>query len=108
MNIFLNHQFKHKFCVLSYRDGSFEYPKHMFWLRNKKNNFLYALLTKGLAYWLDQVGGLSSSYNRQFLPPLMSHIEATPAPLIFTIRVHISLDMHLHVSSNFRVELGYF
>ena len=21
------------------RDGSFEYPQHMFWLRNKKNNF---------------------------------------------------------------------
>ena len=21
-------------------DGSFEYPQHMFWLRNKKNNFL--------------------------------------------------------------------
>ena len=25
---------------LSHRDGSFEYPQHMFWLRNKKNNFL--------------------------------------------------------------------
>ena len=24
----------------SYRDGSFEYPQYMFWLRNKKNNFL--------------------------------------------------------------------
>ena len=23
----------------SHRDGSFEYPHHMFWLRNKKNNF---------------------------------------------------------------------
>ena len=23
----------------SHRDGSFEYPKHMFWLRNKNNNF---------------------------------------------------------------------
>ena len=23
----------------SHRDGSFEYPKHMFWLRKKKNNF---------------------------------------------------------------------
>ena len=22
----------------SHRDGSFEYPQHMFWLRNKKNN----------------------------------------------------------------------
>ena len=23
----------------SHRDGSFEYPQHMFWLRIKKNNF---------------------------------------------------------------------
>ena len=23
----------------SHRDGSFEYPQYMFWLRNKKNNF---------------------------------------------------------------------
>ena len=25
---------------LSHEDGSFEYPQHMFWLRNKKINFL--------------------------------------------------------------------
>ena len=24
---------------MSHRDGSFENPQHMFWLRNKKNNF---------------------------------------------------------------------
>ena len=24
----------------SHRHGSFEYPQHIFWLRNKKNNFL--------------------------------------------------------------------
>ena len=23
----------------SHQEGSFEYPQHMFWLRNKKNNF---------------------------------------------------------------------
>ena len=28
----------------SHRDGSFEYPPHMFWLRNKKNNFLVRTL----------------------------------------------------------------
>ena len=28
-----------KRTVSSTRDGSFEYPQHMFWLRNKKNNF---------------------------------------------------------------------
>ena len=30
---------------MSHRDGSFEYPQHMFWLRNKKNNFhLHSLI----------------------------------------------------------------
>ena len=24
-------------------DGSFEQPQHMFWMRNKKNNFLFTL-----------------------------------------------------------------
>ena len=32
---------------LSHQDGSFEYPQHMFWLRNKKNNFvIYTLVWK--------------------------------------------------------------
>ena len=31
----------------SHRDGSFEYPPHMFWLRNKKNNFQLRTLTWG-------------------------------------------------------------
>ena len=31
----------------SRRDGSFEYPQHMFWLRNKKNNFLLRTLIWG-------------------------------------------------------------
>ena len=38
---FLTHQFKHVFWVLK-RSVSltfFEYPQHMFWLRNKKNIF---------------------------------------------------------------------
>ena len=32
----------------SHLDGSFEYPQHMFWLRNKKIIFSYALLSGGL------------------------------------------------------------
>ena len=31
----------------SHRDDSFEYPQHMFWLRNKKKKFSYALLIWG-------------------------------------------------------------
>ena len=32
--------------VPSHRDGSFEYPQHMFWSRNKKKKFRW-----GPAYW---------------------------------------------------------
>ena len=35
---------------LSHSDGSFEYPQHMFWLRNKKMIFCYTLLTKCLMW----------------------------------------------------------
>ena len=38
----------------SHRDGSFEYPQHMFWLRNKKIIFSYTLLTKGLRHACSQ------------------------------------------------------
>ena len=31
----------------SHWDGSFEYPQHMFWLRNKKNNYLLRILIGG-------------------------------------------------------------
>ena len=31
----------------SHRDGSYEYPQHMFWLRNKKNNFQLRTLIWG-------------------------------------------------------------
>ena len=34
-------------------DGSFEYPKHMLWLRNKKINFSYTLLSGGLKSLID-------------------------------------------------------
>ena len=39
------------FWVLKRWDGSFEYPQHMFWLRNKKNDICYALLS-GLFFML--------------------------------------------------------
>ena len=32
----------------SHRDGSFEYPQHMFWLRNNENNFQLRSLIWGL------------------------------------------------------------
>ena len=35
------------FLVSFNSDGSFEYPQHMFWLRNKKNNFQLCILIWG-------------------------------------------------------------
>ena len=46
---FLTHLFKRVFGCLkepSYWDSSFEYPQHMFWLRNKKNNFQIRILIR--------------------------------------------------------------
>ena len=37
----------------SHRDGSFEYPKHIFWLRNKKNNFTVRHSYLGACYYHD-------------------------------------------------------
>ena len=45
----------------SHRDGSFEYPQHMFWLRNKKNKFqLHTLIWEpaGLFFF---ISGLAPS-----------------------------------------------
>ena len=36
----------------SHQDGSFEYPQHMFWLRNKKNNPLLHTLIWGPEFYL--------------------------------------------------------
>ena len=33
----------------SHQDSSFEYPQHMFWLRNTKNNFQLRTATGGLS-----------------------------------------------------------
>ena len=51
VNIFLSVSLNICFGCLkerSYRDDSLEYPQHMFWLRNKKVNFDYTLLSGGL------------------------------------------------------------
>ena len=42
LNISAGHSKEH-----SHRDSSFEYPQHMFWLRNMKNNFQFFTLIWG-------------------------------------------------------------
>ena len=44
----------------SHRDGSFEYPQHMFWLRNTKNNFQLRTL----------IWGPTPHYNTDAKPPI--------------------------------------
>ena len=46
----------------SHRDGYFEYPQHMFWLRNKKNNFQLHTLIWGPGH------GLTSMFVTSFKP----------------------------------------
>ena len=51
VNIFLPISFNSRFwCLkeLSPRDGSFEYPQHMFWMRNKHKKYIHTLLSGGL------------------------------------------------------------
>ena len=67
----------------SHRDVSFEYPQHMFWLRNKKNNFLLHTLIWGpddstikerCFYWF-QPGEASTrekTHQKSFYLPVLS------------------------------------
>ena len=43
-------------CFGAQENGSFEYPQHMFWLRNKKIIFSYTLLSGGLSVMKYQPG----------------------------------------------------
>ena len=49
----------------SHRDGSFEYPQHMFRLRNKKIIFSYALLSWGLTHCIRRSAQQSTSASVQ-------------------------------------------
>ena len=49
----------------SHRDGSFEYPQHMFLLRNKKNNFQPRTLIGGYGYLVrPNLSGIPSEFQR--------------------------------------------
>ena len=59
-NYFLTPQFKHVFWALkkqSHLDSSFEYPQHIFWLRNMKNNFQILTLIWGPGFQLVRLKG---------------------------------------------------
>ena len=52
---------------LSHWDGSFEYPRYMFWLRIKKIIFSYALLSGGLSITEDWVCSLTAFLTADIL-----------------------------------------
>ena len=52
-----------KRTVLAQKNGSFEYPQHMFWLRNKKKAFLVRTLK------------VKSWYSRSYIFTLTTEIE---------------------------------
>ena len=67
----------------SHRDGSFEYPQHMFWMRNKENNFpIHTLIWRPAFY--------SSSIFSKYQLFAKKKIRT----LLYTTRVsHLNLDL---------------
>ena len=82
---------------MSHWDGSFEYPQHMFWLRNKTNNFQIHTLIWGHIYPLHLIVCVlwsSQRHNQQWqcsgsvvecLTPDMCHC------VVSLIKTHLSL-----------------
>ena len=66
----------------SHWDGSFEYPKHMSWLRNKKLIFNFALLSRGLAGF----ALIEKCSMKIHVVPFCSHWKALVYPLTLCIQ----------------------
>ena len=53
----------------SHLDSSFEYPQHMFWLRNKKINFLVHTLKPDMGFsliWIFFLSRLQNTSHRKY------------------------------------------
>ena len=60
----------------SHRDGSFEYPQHMFWLGNKKMIFSYALLSGSLlSTKISRAGSIISQQKHLLWTQKNSHLQ---------------------------------
>ena len=49
----------------SHRDGSFEYPQHMFWMRNKENNFPIHTLIWRPAFYSSSIFSKESTFRKK-------------------------------------------
>ena len=70
----------------SHRDGSFEYPQHMFWLRNKKNNFHLRTLIWGPVILFNNV---------QIIQNYLSYI-ARKLFILYTTNYDVDLPEQIH------------
>ena len=76
----------------SHRDGSFEHPQHMFWLRNKKNNFQLRTLIWGPEHIIISVG---VDYMQMLL--LVQHFLFENDFLMVSVIKYIGSYMSVHV-----------
>ena len=74
----------------SHRDGSFEYPQHMFWLRNKKKYF--SVTQSYLGAWTIDTCIITRVFNRQ------RWLRLSLAPS-FSFKC-LFMDSEMHVYSN--------
>ena len=90
----------------SHRDGSFEYPQHMFWLRNKKNNFLLRTFHCGADdcpfYFSGWLADITSSYNSSFFMVGACFLVSCVLTLVIPLRWNCS---HASRSQQYELEL---
>ena len=109
VNIFL--LFRLNMCFVcskepSQRDGSFEYPQHMFWLRNKKNNFqLRALIWGSGPFYIPLPTDLQDVYIS--IPPIkcfQNHIRSVSNRIFIDLILRKSI-VTINPSNNHKVTL---
>ena len=72
----------------SHPDGSFEYPQHMFWFRNKKNNFQLRTLIWGPGVLIVSTAGKHSTIFTYWLYGMYIHC-ALESHVLFTNTLRI-------------------
>ena len=78
----------------SHRDGSFEYPQHMFWLRNKKIS--YALLSGGLLCFMRyQKHSLVCAFVIRFLKSMISKLALYIISKLYLVSVAEQVDLNM-------------
>ena len=78
----------------SHRDVSFEYPQHMFWLRNKKNNFqLHTLIWGPECRYMDNTG-IHEFLSRCILhSEFLTYLHSSQSNTDFSMNLFALIDM---------------